>query len=176
MSLLNVDLKIIWKSISDRWPALPDLISSQQTVYNKSRHISGNGRLISVIEIISNFSFVFILEILFLLAKSYPEVEGLTICNYSYSYSAYADDTTFFLQNIISIKHMINIFFWGVLFQIETKFLKIWNLGIAVFKGAQVAVCGMRFINLISNGLKRLNTHYSYSKKNWKRKKAFISL
>ena len=53
ISLLNVDLKIISKSLSEKVKNfLPDLISSQQTAYVKNRHIGESGRLIpDVIEI-----------------------------------------------------------------------------------------------------------------------------
>ena len=47
-------------------------------------------------ELISAFLFVLGLEILFLLIKSKPEIEGMTIFGYNYIYSAYADDTTIF--------------------------------------------------------------------------------
>ena len=53
ISLLNVDLKMISKALSEKLKkVLPDLISSQQTAYVKNRHIGESGRLISdVIEI-----------------------------------------------------------------------------------------------------------------------------
>ena len=48
MTLLNVDLKIIPKALSEKpKKVLPDLISSQQTAYVKNRNISERGRLIS---------------------------------------------------------------------------------------------------------------------------------
>ena len=48
MTLLNVDLKIISKALSEKpKKVLPDLISSQQTAYVKNRNISERGRLIS---------------------------------------------------------------------------------------------------------------------------------
>ena len=40
------------------------------------------------------------------------EIEGMTIFDYTYLYSAYADDTAFFLKDIISIRHMIGNFFF----------------------------------------------------------------
>ena len=61
---------------------------------------------------ISAFLFILALEILFILIKSKPEIEGMTIFDYNYLYSAYADDTTFFLKNIISIKDMILFIFF----------------------------------------------------------------
>ena len=57
---------------------------------------------------ISAYLFVLALEILFQLIKSKPEIKGLTIFDHCYLYSAYVDDTTFFLQDTISIKHMVD--------------------------------------------------------------------
>ena len=47
ISLLNADLKIISKALSEKLrKVLPDLISSQQTAYVKNRHTAENGRLV----------------------------------------------------------------------------------------------------------------------------------
>ena len=53
ISFLNVDLKIISKALSEKLKkVLPDLISSQQMAYVKSRHIGESRRLIfDIIEI-----------------------------------------------------------------------------------------------------------------------------
>ena len=59
---------------------------------------------------ISAFLFILELEILFLLIKTKPEIAGLTIFDHCYLYSAYADDTTFFLKDTISIKNMVDTF------------------------------------------------------------------
>ena len=66
---------------------------------------------------ISAFLFVLALEILFILVKSKPEIEGMAIFDYNYLYSAYADDTTFFLKDIISVKHMVDTFHFFRTFQ-----------------------------------------------------------
>ena len=75
---------------------------------------------------ISAFLFNLSLEILFLLIKTKPEIAGLTIFDHCYLYSAYADDTTFFLKDTISIKNMVNTFhfFLGLLW-IKTKLFKM---------------------------------------------------
>ena len=57
---------------------------------------------------ISAFLFILALEILFLLIKAKPEIAGLTIFDYYYLYSAYADVTTFFLKD--TIKNMVDTF------------------------------------------------------------------
>ena len=60
-------------------------------------------------------SFILALEIVFHLIKSKPEIKGRTMFGHCYPYSAYADDTTFFLDNTISIKSKFDAFF-SVLF------------------------------------------------------------
>ena len=74
---------------------------------------------------ISAFLFILAIEILLILSKLKSEIEGMTIFDYNYLYSAYADDTTFFLKDIISVKHMVDTFHFFVLFGIKTKFNKI---------------------------------------------------
>ena len=74
---------------------------------------------------ISAFLFILAIEILLILIKLKSEIEGMTIFDYNYLYSAYADDTTIFLKDIISVKHMVDTFHFFVLFGIKTKFNKI---------------------------------------------------
>ena len=77
-------------------------------------------------DLISAFLFGLAIEVLFILIRSKPKIEGMTIFDYNYFYPAYADDTTFFLKDIISIKHMVDTFhFFSVFFRIKTKSKKI---------------------------------------------------
>ena len=63
---------------------------------------------------ISTFLFILALEVLFLLIKTKPDITGLTIFDRCYLYSAYVDDTTFFLRDTISMNNMVDSFqfFW----------------------------------------------------------------
>ena len=45
-------------------------------------------------------------EILFILIKNDPNIKGIEIFEYCYLYTAYADDTTFFLKDENSIVHL----------------------------------------------------------------------
>ena len=63
------------------------------------------------------FLFISALEILFIPIKSKPDIEGMTIFDYNYLYSAYTYDTTFFLKDIISVKHMVDNFHFFRTFQ-----------------------------------------------------------
>ena len=60
----------------------------------------------------SVFLFVLALEILFVLIKLKPEIEGMTICDCNYLYSTYAGDTTFFMKDIVSVKDMVDTSFF----------------------------------------------------------------
>ena len=114
---------------------------------------------------ISAFLFVLALEILFILIKSKPEIEGMTIFDYNYLYSAYADDKTFFLKNIISVKHMVDTSCFSYFSGLKPNLTKSEITGIGVLKEVQVAVCGMRCIDLNVDMLKILGTHFSYNEK-----------
>ena len=106
------------------------------------------------------------LEILFLLIKTKPEIAGLTIFDNCYLYSAYADDTTFFLKDTISIKNMVDTFhLFSEFSELKPNLSKCEITGIGVLKGIQVAVCSMRCVDLKNDTLKILGTHFSYNGK-----------
>ena len=115
---------------------------------------------------ISAYLFVLALEILFQLIKSKPEIKGLTIFDHYYLYSAYADDTTFFLQYTISIKHMVDVFYLFSYFSGLKPILKKSEIGgFEAQKGVLVAVCGLRSADLNNDTLKILGTYISYNEK-----------
>ena len=60
---------------------------------------------------ISTFLCILALDILFYLIKSKSEIKRLAIFDHCYLYSAYANDTTFFLQETISMKYILCILY-----------------------------------------------------------------
>ena len=54
--------------------------------------------------------FVLVLEIVFIFIEESENVQGLTIFNNQFSYTAYADDTTFFLSNGNSVMEVMQVF------------------------------------------------------------------
>ena len=96
----------------------------------------------------------------------------MTIFDYNYLYSDYVDGTIFFLKDITSIKDMVDTF--GVFLYFSRLKPNSEIAGIGVLKGVQVAVCGMRRIDLNSDTLKILGSHLSYNKK-LKEEKKFLS-
>ena len=80
-------------------------------------------------------------------------------------YTAYADDTTFFVKDknsIVEIINTLNIFseFSGL----KPNISKCEIAGIGVLNGVKEALCGMKSINLNTETIKILGTHFSYNK------------
>ena len=59
---------------------------------------------------ISAYLFILVLVIAFVLSKTNNNIEGLNIFNHNFLYTAYADDTTFFIKNVNSATEIIKTF------------------------------------------------------------------
>ena len=87
-------------------------------------------------------------------------IKGLVIFDHCCLYSAHAGDATFFLRDIISLKHLF-LYFSGL----KPSLKKSEIGGIGALKGVQVAACYLRCIDLSNDTLKILGTHFSYNEK-----------
>ena len=58
---------------------------------------------------ISAYLFILALELFFILIKSNKNIHGINIFNHDFLYTAYAEDTTFFLKDLDSIKNVLEI-------------------------------------------------------------------
>ena len=103
-------------------------------------------------------------EFLFILIKSKLEIERMTIFHYNYLYFAYVDDTTFHLKDIIfimhdiiSIKHMVDTFFFFWYFSVLKPNLRKSEIaGIGLLKEVEVAVCDTGCIDLNNDTIKNI--------------------
>ena len=105
------------------------------------------------------------MEGLFTLIKNKDNVNGIDLYDYSFLFTAYADDSTFFLKDIASVRVLVDTFKVSSCFSgLKPKLMcEIANLGI--LKGAQEAICGLQNIDLINSTIKILGIHFSYNKK-----------
>ena len=88
------------------------------------------------------------------------KIQGLDILNYRFLYSAYADDSTFFLRNIDSV-----IFKEFSSFpDLSPNMSKCEIAGIGSLKGVEIAVCGMKNIDLTKDAVKIIGISFSYNK------------
>ena len=113
----------------------------------------------------------------FIFVKNNPKVKGLNIVKYQFLYTAHADDTIFFLKDrnsIIELISELNTFskFSGL----KPNKTKCKIAGIVVPNGVQVALCGMKFVNLNKETVKILGVHFLYNKNLDQDKKTFASI
>ena len=87
------------------------------------------------------------------------------IFKHTYLYSAYADDTTFFLRDKRSIKELINTFAtFSKHSSLKPNHEKCETAGVGVLKSVKIAVCGMNCIDLCNDAIKFTGIHFSYNK------------
>ena len=104
------------------------------------------------------------IEILFLFIKKHPEKKGIEIFEHCFLYTAYAGNTTFFLKDPQSIENLIEVFNTFSPFSgLKPKLTKCEIMGIGALKAVQVAVCGMKCIDLCNKAIKVLGTFFSYN-------------
>ena len=61
-------------------------------------------------DLISAYLFIIALEVLFTLLKSKDNINGIDLYDYSFLFKGYADDSTFFLRDIASIRILFDTF------------------------------------------------------------------
>ena len=74
----------------------------------------------------------------------------------------YAGDITFFLENISSIKDLNS---FSGFFGLRPNFTKCKIAGIGVLESVNVALCGLKCLDLTKECIKVLGVHISYNRK-----------
>ena len=113
-------------------------------------------------EPISVYHLILVMEVLFSQMRNYEKTQGLDILNCRCLYSAYADNSNFFLRNIDSVmklaKTLKDFLFFSDLSPNMSKY-KI--AGIGSLKGVETAVCGMKNIDLAKDVVKTIGFSYN---------------
>ena len=103
---------------------------------------------------------------MFNLIKQNKDIRGLTFFDHTFLYTAYADDTTFFLKDKESVKKVMNVFdTFSIYSGLKLNKSKCKIAGIGILKGVSMELCGMECIDLTNNSMKILGIHFSYNKK-----------
>ena len=85
------------------------------------------------------------LEIVFQVVKEVSNIKGFKIFQKKFIYTAYADDTTFFIKNVESVINLLETFKHISQFSgLKPNKSKCEISGIGVLKGVKVTLCGMR--------------------------------
>ena len=111
---------------------------------------------------ISAYLFILALEVLFELIKNNADIRGITIFNHTFLYTAFADDSTFFLNDLLSVKNLIDTFTVFSLFSgLKANFSKCEIAGLGSQKGVLEGICSLKSINLTTDTIKILGVHFS---------------
>ena len=114
---------------------------------------------------ISAYLFIIAVRVVFRLTKETSNIEGSEIFQKTFIYTAYTDDTTFFLKNTESVINLLEIFkHYSHFSRLKSNRSKCEIAGIGVLKGIKVALCGIRCVNLHEDTIKILGIRYSYNK------------
>ena len=110
--------------------------------------------------------FVITLDALFALIKSKKDVSGLNIFDLEFLYTAYADDVFFVVKDLNSAKEVLSDFkLYSNVSGLYPNLEKCEIAGIGVLKNFNVALCGMKSVNLLEHSIKILGVYISYNKK-----------
>ena len=125
----------------------------------ESRVING-GKTTPYFKLERGTRLVIALEVVFSLIKANPDIKSLQFFSHMFLYSAYADDTTFFLRNRKSATEVIKTFDkFSPFSELKINNAKCETAGIGVKKGVKIALCGMDCINLTEDIIKILGIY-----------------
>ena len=92
------------------------------------------------------------------MVRSNKDIKGLNIFDHLFLYTAYADDTTFFLENKESIEELVKIFnLFSSFSGLKPNTSKCEICGLDPLKRVEMAVCGIK-----SDAIKILGIYFSY--------------
>ena len=110
------------------------------------------------------YIFILALEVLSFLVRNNKDIKGLNIFDHLFLYTAYADDTTFFLENKESIEELVKTFTLFSSFSgLKPNFSKCEICGLGPLKGVEMTVCGMQAVDLTKDAIKILGIYFSYN-------------
>ena len=114
---------------------------------------------------ISAYLFILAFEVLLEMIRANKEIRGISILEYVFKLSAYADDATFFVSDILSIKELFatfNLFSSHSGLRLNTSKTEI--CGVGAKKGDSVDLFGAKCLNLEIESVKILGIHFSYNR------------
>ena len=138
------------------------LLNSQQSCVINGGNTSPNFNLEKVAhegDPVSAYLFILALEVLFVFIKSNGNIKVIEIFQHVFLVTAYADYSTFFLRDILSVKELINSFYRFYHFSgLKANIEKCEIAGIGSLKGVTEEVCGLKCVEI-------LRIHFAYNKK-----------
>ena len=115
---------------------------------------------------ISAFLFIFALQVSFVLIKSKNNIKGLDIYGHNFLYTACTDESSFLFKNKKSVIEAFKVLHkFSVFSELKSNKEKCEVASTVVKKWIQVALCGIKNIDLKKNTVEVLGVHYACNKK-----------
>jgi len=115
---------------------------------------------------ISAYLFILVIEVFFQLVRSNSLIKGLQILGFEHKFTSYADDSSFFLSDLSSVRELLKTFelfskYSGLLLNKS----KCELAGIGAKKDATgESMSELKNVNLTTDSVKILGIHYSYNR------------
>ena len=115
---------------------------------------------------IAAYLFILVLEVFFIMIRSNKSINPLRILDFVFLLSAYADDTTFFLSDLDSVKAVFDTFdefskFSGM----KINKSKCELAGIGVKNSVLTALTGVKNVSLLNSCIRVLGVNFTYNTK-----------
>ena len=124
---------------------------------------------------IAAYLFIISLEIFFIMIRENEDIKKLNIFDNEFLLSAYADDTTFFVQDLDSVNIILNCFsIFSSFSGLKLNLSKCEICGIGYLKGVDTALCRIKNVNLMKSSIKVLGVHFTYIR--WSTRKKIMSV
>ena len=105
----------------------------------------------------SAYLFIIALEVLFALIKNKVDIKGIDLFDHTFLFTAYADDSTFFLKDMSSVKMLVETFMeFSCFFVLKPNIAKCEITSLGLLKGVLETVCGLKTVNLTNDTIKIL--------------------
>ena len=115
---------------------------------------------------IAAYLFIIVLEIFFIMIRSNRNINPLRILDFSYLLSAYADDTTFFVSDLDSVKAIFITFDnFSIFSGMSINMSKCELAGIGVKRSVLTALSGVKNISLVNDCIRVLGVNFTYDSK-----------
>ena len=114
---------------------------------------------------ISAYLFILVMEIFFIQVRTNPDNKGLTLFGYELKLTSFADDVSYFLQDLKSIKELLWLLKYSEQFiSLKVNYEKSEICGIGYKKGVMGAFSNITSVDIVNDTVKILGCHHSYNK------------
>ena len=91
-------------------------------------------------------------------------IKGVNVCGHIFDIIAYADDSTVLCNDLDSARRVKGAFdVFSKYSGLRLNETKTEICGIGVKRGEEIALCGMKSVNLLTDSVKILGVHFSYN-------------